>query len=244
MNPVKNLQRISETALGLLYPKNCTLTHETLDQDNEIWIDRKLIEKITRITYPLCLHCGRPYKGAMESPRSCANCAGLKLYFDSARAFARTDEGIRDMIHSFKYQDKLWLKTLFGQWITQGWEEHFADQEFDAVVPVPIHSRKWRERGFNQAKILAQALHKSCGIPILDCLSRSRDTSSQTTFSRQKRFTNLNKSFKLSPKAKVQEMSLLLVDDVLTTGATASECARALKEGGTRKVHVLTIARG
>lgn len=180
----------------------------------------------------------------MRNPRRCANCVNLELHFDSARAFARTEGVTRELIHRFKYGQSLWLRKLLGEWIVEGYQTHFADREFDAVIPTPIHPRKLRERGFNQALELARALGQGTGIRVLSCLERCRDVPTQTTFNRRKRFTNLVKSFKLSPKAKVQEMRLLLVDDVLTTGATASECARALKEGGAEEVHVLTLARG
>ncbi|MDZ4743962.1 MAG: phosphoribosyltransferase family protein [Verrucomicrobiota bacterium] len=244
MNPVKNLQQIIETALGLVYPVNCSISGRPLDSSNGLWVDEKELTGVVRVTSPVCLRCGKPYQGAMSNPRQCANCAKLDLHFDSARAYAKTEGVVRELIHKFKYGEQLWLRNLLCKWMGEAYLYHYADYAFDGIVPVPIHPRKWRERGFNQAEILARALALEVKINYLSCLFRDKDTSTQTTFNRRKRFTNLKQTFKLSPKAKVRGLKLLLVDDVLTTGATASECAQLLKQGGATDVHVLTIARG
>ena len=118
-----------------------------------------------------------------------------------------------------------------------------SPDEFDLIVPVPLHPTKQRERGFNQAAVLAQALSKRTSLPVGKALRRVRYTKTQTAFDRAERMQNLRHAFCLRPRADVQGLRVLLVDDVLTTGSTLSECARVLKKAGASSVYAATAAR-
>jgi ComF family protein len=114
----------------------------------------------------------------------------------------------------------------------------------DAIVPVPLHPTRLREREFNQAEVLAELAAERLGLPVDNCLQRTRYTLTQTDFHREERFANLEEAFALRRGAQVDGKVLALVDDVLTTGSTADACARVLREAGASAVVVITVARG
>jgi ComF family protein len=122
-------------------------------------------------------------------------------------------------------------------------DERVRDLSFDVIVPVPLHAARQRERGFNQAQLLAELLSARTSIPTKPLLERIRYTTTQTALDRAERIENLHNAFRLRKKADVQALRVLLVDDVLTTGATLSECARVLKRAGALSVYAAIVAR-
>ena len=122
-------------------------------------------------------------------------------------------------------------------------DERLRERPFDAIVPVPLHPAKQRERGFNQAALLAEWLSTHMALTVRPVLQRVRFTTTQTAFDRSERMQNLRNAFRLRKKADVRKLRVLLIDDVLTTGSTLSECARILKEGGAQSVYAATAAR-
>jgi ComF family protein len=116
-------------------------------------------------------------------------------------------------------------------------------RQFDLIIPVPLHSARLRERGFNQAHFLARILSEEIDAPLSAALQRVRYTRTQTAFDRTERMENLRDAFRLRKKVSVRDLQVLLVDDILTTGSTLNECARVLREAGARSVHAVTVAR-
>lgn len=152
---------------------------------------------------------------------------------------------VRDLIHRFKYGGETWLVGPLGDFLRQGLRDaRLKDRRFDAVVSVPLHRLRRREREFNQAEILGRELAREQNWEFCDVLERVRYTVTQTHFDRRTRMRNLRGAFKLRKGAAVRGKRLLLVDDVLTTGSTLDECARVLLEAQARSVHALTVARG
>jgi len=152
---------------------------------------------------------------------------------------------VRDLIHRFKYGGEIWLGGLLGDFLRQGLRDaRLKNSSFDAVVPVPLHPLRRREREFNQAEILGRELASGQKLGFCDALERIRYTVTQTHFDRRRRMRNLRDAFGLRQNATVRGKNLLLVDDVLTTGSTLDECARVLLAAGARSIHALTIARG
>jgi ComF family protein len=153
------------------------------------------------------------------------------------------------VVHAFKYRgDFFWIGQL-TDWLEEGFQRWAATESWDALVPVPLHPLRQRERGFNQAAELAAELKKRIGLPSWDILERQRLTSSQARLERVGRLKNLRRAFRIkSPYWRrgfdVQGKSLLLIDDVFTTGATTEACARVLVRQGAVRVAALTIARG
>lgn len=152
---------------------------------------------------------------------------------------------VRDLVHRFKYGGELWLGGLLGDFLRQGLRDaRLRGKAFDAVVPVPLHPLRRREREFNQAEVLGRELARGQGWEFLQSLERTRYTVTQTHFDRRRRMRNLRDAFRWRQRADVRGKDLLLVDDVLTTGSTLDECARVLLGAGARTVHALTVARG
>ena len=151
---------------------------------------------------------------------------------------------VRDVIHEFKYNRQIHLRHLVARWLRAALDdERLRHCEFDVIVPVPLHPARQRERGFNQASLLAELLSAHTSTPCRPLLNRIRYTTTQTALDRSERMENLHNAFRLRKNANVRGLRVLLIDDVLTTGSTLSECARVLKRAGARSVHAATAAR-
>ena len=164
--------------------------------------------------------------------------------YDRARAAVRYDDIARKLVHSFKYGDRLDLAPMMGQWMARAGRELLKDA--DALLPVPLHWRRLWARRFNQSAALAKAISGLAGVPVLHgALKRVRSTPQQVGLSKTERADNVQGAFRVPPeeKAQVAGRRLILVDDVLTSGATADTCARALLRAGAAHVDVLVFAR-
>lgn len=148
---------------------------------------------------------------------------------------------MRQAIHEFKYQDRTELAIPLADIMVSSWREgHFP---VDCMIPVPLHPRRLRERGYNQAALITERLAEKVGLPVLgETLVRSRMTASQTTLGASERRKNVEGAFRVRSNA-VKGRSVLLVDDVRTTGATLEACADALREAGVVGVYAMTLAR-
>jgi ComF family protein len=199
----------------------------------------------SRIVPPFCAKCSQPFAGAITGTFTCANCEDRVLHFDAAVSAYRSRGVVRKVMHDFKYGRQIHLRHLLGRWLGDALEDpRLAGRHFQCIVPVPLHSARKRERGFNQAELLALALHQLTGLPLQNALQRTRYTTTQTQFDRNERMENLRGAFRLRRGSNVQDLRMLLVDDVLTTGSTLSECAKVLKKAGAISVHAATAARG
>jgi ComF family protein len=167
------------------------------------------------------------------------------LYFAAAVSAYRSRGVVRQVIHQFKYGRQTHLRHVIAGWLAEALNDsRLAGRRFDLIVPVPLHPARQRERGFNQAELLAEELHRRSGILLADLLQRTRYTTTQTQFDRSERMQNLRGAFRLRRSSDVRGLRMLLVDDVLTTGSTLSECACVLRRGGARSVYAMTAARG
>jgi len=198
-----------------------------------------------RLEGPRCAVCSQPFGGVLDPGFRCMNCGDRELHFDFATSAYRSRGVVRDLIHNFKYNKQLHLRHLLARMLGEGFAEARVQAlGVDALVPVPLHPAREREREFNQAAVLAALAAHRRGISLMPALQRIRYTVTQTHFHREERFENLDGAFALCPRADVRGKNLALVDDVLTTGSTADACARVLKEAGAAAVVVITVARG
>jgi competence protein ComFC len=189
--------------------------------------------------------CSRPFSGAIDGDFTCPNCEGRKFHFDCVFAAYRAQGVVRSIIHRFKYDRQYFLRHLLAGWLIEGIESRrISEEPFDALVPVPLHPVRQRNREFNQAEVLSILASKHCGKPMLRCLRRVRNTETQTHFDRNERMENLRNAFELRKTCVVQGMRLLLIDDVLTTGATLDECSRVLRDAGAVSLRAVVVARG
>ena len=231
-----------EAAVSLLYPPVCTICGENVRAGEYLcnWCEAKAV----RIVAPFCQKCSQPFEGSITSAFTCANCAHRTIYFDAAVSAYRGRGIVREMIHEFKYGRQIHLRHLVARWLQAALDdERIRGSRFDIIVPVPLHAARQRERGFNQASLLAGLLSAQTSIPSRPVLERIRYTTTQTALDRSERMENLHNAFRLRKNADVRGSRVLLIDDVLTTGSTLSECARVLKRAGARSVHAATAAR-
>ena len=227
---------------SLVYPPACTICLCPVGSDEYLCTDCEA--KLSRIVPPFCAKCSEPFDAAITTPFCCANCSHRVLHFDAAISAYRSRGIARHVILNFKYGKQFHLRHLVGRWLIAALSDaRIRDRRFDAIVPVPLHSARQRERGFNQAALLAECVGNHLGLAVRPALRRVRFTTTQTAFDRAERIQNLRHAFRLRKNIDVRRLDVLLIDDVLTTGSTLSECARVLKQNGARSVYAATAAR-
>jgi len=197
------------------------------------------------IEKPYCRQCCEPFPSLETYGEDfvCANCVDKTWHFEWARAGYRTEGQVREAVIGFKYRDEYYRYAQLVEWLTETFDRHARHEAWDFLVPVPLHHRHRRERGFNQAFEIANGLGKKRKIRVLDCLYRYRETISQTRLERKARWENMTGAFQMKPRFDVRGRHLLLIDDVFTTGATANACAQVLAQAGAGRLAILTVAR-
>lgn len=196
------------------------------------------------IERPYCERLGTPFDFDSGAPLISPGAFANPPAFDRARAAMRFGDVARDLVHYLKYGDRLDLVQPFGRWMTRAGAELL--HEADALVPVPLHWTRLFQRRFNQSAELARAISKRAGVPVIDdALARVRATPPQVGLAREERAKNVHGAFSVAVanRTKVRGQRIVLVDDVLTTGATANACARVLRRAGAKRIDVLTLAR-
>ena len=244
-------ESVREGLLGLIYPRVCVGCEAPLVAGAGIWLCEECTGELKPIEPPYCDTCGQPFAGMMAQGFRCANCADLDLAFDFAVAGYHAEGLARDLIHQFKYERQHFLCALLGELLRETLNDPRLRESGNGdwiLTPVPLHPRRFREREFNQAAELARTFRREghgSGFEIVNALRRTRYTRRQANLDRADRLTNLRDAFAVRDPDLVRGRQVLLVDDVLTTGATASECARVLREDGeAAKVVVITVVRG
>src|SRR5438046_5486381 len=228
--------------VSLLYPPVCAICRANV-RAGEYLCDQ-CEAKVVRIVAPFCQKCSEPFEGAITDAFTCANCAHRTIHFDAAVAAYRSRGIVRQIVHTFKYGRQTYLRHLVAGWLYAALDdERLRNRRFDIIIPVPLHRTRQRERGFNQASLLAELLSAEISIQSKPALERIRYTTTQTALDRAERMENLHNAFRLRKNADVRGLRVLLIDDVLTTGSTLSECARILKCTGAISVHPATAAR-
>ncbi len=196
--------------------------------------------RITFISDPACWGCGTPFE--YDVGARCAACQAKPRAFARARAACVYDEHSRGLILQLKHADRPELGALFARWLNRAAADLIA--ECDAIVPIPLHRSRLFRRRYNQAAEIARPLSRLCGAAYLpDALARRRPTASQGGKSASGRARNVAAAFAVPNPALVAGKKLLLIDDVLTTGATAQGCARALLAAGAMSVDLAVVAR-
>lgn len=236
--------------LDWLYPPCCRSCKGPISGRDEECFCASCREKIQPVSHPLCPKCGRPFLDTGGDDHLCGPCLVRPPQFLIARAWAcyprEENEGhpLRRVVQRFKYEKRVSLGKPLGRLMARGCREFFRGSSLDLIVPVPLHPKRLRWRGFNQALILAREVGKEWRVPVDPfVLARTRETPPQTQLPEEDRRKNVRQAFSLNPRKSVERKSLLLIDDIYTTGATVNECSRALLRGGAKEVSVLTLAR-
>lgn len=239
---VRALRDAFRSAGSVLYPPVCVSCDTAVEFDE--YLCASCEAAAPRLEPPFCAKCSEAFPGAVSETFTCANCAHRELHFECAVAAYRSRGIVRKLLHDFKYHQQRHLRHPLGRWLCGALDDpRLTGRNFDAIVPVPLHSARHRARRFNQAALLAELLGGETGWPVRETLQRIRYTTTQTAYDRAERMRNLEGAFRLRRGADVQGLRVLLIDDVLTTGSTLSECARVLKAGGAISVHAATAAR-
>ena len=192
---------------------------------------------------PACARCGTPFAQEIEGGLCCAACLADPPPYDRARAVCRYDEASKGLVLSFKHADRPGLARFFTPWMARAAQELLVGA--DLILPVPLHRWRLLHRRYNQAALLAMGLSRRSGVKCIpDLLRRTRHTRSQGMLGREERERNLTGAIKMAKSAALVEgKRILLVDDVLTTGATLGECVRVLRQAGAGGIDVVTLAR-
>jgi len=228
-------------ALDLVLPPLCPSCRDPLGDG--VGLCAACWTKLSFIEPPYCARLGIPFLYDPGPGLLSMEAIADPPAYDRARAAVRYDDVARALVHNFKYGDRLDLAPLMGRWMARAGRELLA--EADALIPVPLHWRRLWARRFNQSAALAAAIAQPKGVPVLhSALKRVRATVQQVGLSRAQRADNVQGAFAVPPEEKgnVAGRRMLLIDDVLTSGATVDTCARALLRAGAAHVDVLTFA--
>ncbi|MBV9852891.1 MAG: ComF family protein [Armatimonadetes bacterium] len=238
---MSTLSLLLDPFLSLLYPPRCLLCR-TL---GAACLCDACARQIAPVPESLCARCGL---GLSPEGGGCHHCALRRPAFDRARAMGAYEGVLRAAVHQFKYRDRPQMAEPLGLLLAdhaRAQSVALHDLRFDALLPVPMHPIRRRLRGYNQSERLARVLARDLGLPLeVKSLIRTRATRPQVGLTGDARRHNLRGAFAVPRPAKVAGRTLLLVDDVVTTGSTLSECAAILKAAGAKAVYALTLAAG
>lgn len=237
MNP------LVKALLDFFFPPLCHICHSFIPDAGAVHICPACRGALKPVETPMCQVCGIPFQGA-GADHLCGDCSKAKPHFDAARAVFLYEGECRELIHAFKYRNKTFLRRPLALMAAGALADFVSTQAPDVIVPVPLHKKRLRSRGFNQAVLLGELLAHEWRLPLeRQAMCRIRWTIPQINLSADERRHNVKGAFAVANSAAVAGKSVLLLDDILTTGSTVEECARILKQAGASKVVVITIAR-
>lgn len=212
---------------------------------------KKALIFLLQILYPKqCLVCGK-----LEQDTICNKCyntlkieAKIEKYnnksFNKHLYIFKYEGKIRNLIIDYKFNDKPYLNELFVKIILKNEKICRKIKKYDIIIPVPIHKKRENERGYNQSELIARKLANNLKIELLtDILIKQKNTLPQSTLSKKQREENVKTVYKIQNKQKIKNKKIILLDDIYTTGATAEECSKILKQNGAKEILVLTIAK-
>jgi len=252
MNPHRNslgkMSNIFKTELWLnlrdiLFPDRCLGCGAGLIGSKVISFCQTCLQSVRLILEPFCITCGKPFDKSAGKSHLCSYCLKNRWHFTRARAVVYYQEPIAGAVRFFKYNGKMYGLDTFAA-LTREYYFHHPLPEPDLILPVPLHPKRLRKRGFNQALVLCRKLYpKSKKIIDPHVLERHQCTIPQTGLKSTERRRNVKNAFKVESPEKIKDKKILLVDDVFTTGATVNECARILLKNSAADVEVFTFAR-
>lgn len=236
----------ANAALDLVFPPLCPLCQTRLGDGRRDPLCGDCWERLERLNPPCCQICGRPFMTFEPSGEGgrCGECRRRRPPFAYARAATLYNDTVREVIHAFKFGGKRAIANPLAEVMALAGEAAGLPEVVDCLVPVPLHRRRQAERGFNQSALLARRLGRRWRRPVVEgSLRRTTATCPQTELAADERRKNVRGAFALRRPKRIAGRRVLLIDDVMTTGATVSECARVLLGGGAATVGVLTAAR-
>jgi ComF family protein len=240
-------RQLADGILNLIYPEDCFICATPVFRHQDRAVCDGCWTKIgrLRIAPPWCALCGLPFQGPdIPETHVCGRCTLETPAYSGARSFGYYTAELGALVQAFKFDGRRNLVTLIVPMMVQTFFESWARDDFDVIIPVPLHPRRERERGFNQAYLLARSLAGCLSLPIRPrALQRVVHTAPQVGLNDRQRERNMQGAFSCRSSEDVTGRRVLLVDDVMTTGATVASASRALLGGGALRVSALTLAR-
>lgn len=231
--------------LDIFYPRTCSHCNHNLNNSLEFYICSNCRGQISYITGNQCIRCGTalgPHT-IITGKKGCTVCREKSLYFDAVTSITYYEGVVKTLLHKFKYARQKFLSAILIDIILRDKRLYDIVPNVDMIIPVPLHWLKKMRRGFNQSELLSQGVQKLFLKPISrNNLCRIKNTVSQTRLSKNQRQINVRNAFFIKRPELLKGKRILLIDDVLTTGVTASECSKKLKEAGVQSVHLLILA--
>jgi len=246
-HPVSFLDQILDSLLNLFYPEACFICAGPIVHRKERGVCTKCLNKARdlQLQPPVCSSCGLPMPN-FESGADvlCGNCVVQPPAYSGARSFGYYSGELGLLIQGLKFNNRRNLVALLVPFMIQAYYGSWDRDDFDLVVPIPLHHKRRRSRGYNQSELLARLLARRTGIPFSKrSLIRKRSTLPQVGLTDAQRRENVRNAFHCINSRQISGRRILLIDDVMTTGATVSSGSAALMKGGALRVSVLTLAR-
>jgi len=228
----------------MLFPAQCPTCGAALIGGGGDLFCSNCLSSVRFTTSPQCTSCGVPFATTQGADHLCEECILSTPPFSVARSLGVYEGALLDAIHLFKYHEKISVGEALGRMMAQAPYDSLAIEDYSLIIPVPLHPKRLRERGFNQSLVLARQVSKRFSVPLdFSVLRRTIHTESQVTLSGRKRRTNVRGAFEVVDRGRVEDKRIVLIDDVYTTGSTAAECSKVLMKSGAKEVAVLTLAR-
>lgn len=237
------LKNLLEGLGDLVFPYHCILCSRFIPDKSLPQLCSACFSAIEFNAPPFCLKCSRHM--SFYTPQGlCATCRKYPIAFDEAWGMVSYNEEVQQLLHLFKYHQRTLVRTIFHRFIREFMDRYpLTLSSYDYLAPVPLHPVRERERGFNQSQLMAALLAQTLGTHgPTDILVRVKSTAPQSFLDQKERWTNMQGAFKMKTNFPVNDKSVLLVDDLLTTGATASAAAQTLKDAGAKRVGLFVIA--
>ncbi|HBG08045.1 MAG: amidophosphoribosyltransferase [Geobacteraceae bacterium GWC2_58_44] len=230
--------------LDLLFPPLCHVCKAFIPKAGELLICAGCLNKIPFLVSPLCTVCGAPFATQAGADHTCGACV-IHRPFHICRSATLLDGPVQDLIHRFKYGSRVHLCQPLGVLTAASLAPFCSAAAPDLIIPVPLHRRRLRQRGYNQSQLIGAVLEKKWGVPMeIANLRRVRWTEPQTTLDARDRVSNVSGAFAVRDPKRLEGKRVLLVDDVLTTGSTMRACVEALREAKVAALFAVTVARG
>ena len=247
MTPAAELKTMARTMRDLLFPPVCLGCGALCEAVSPLrHVCERCAPTITRVCEPHCETCGHPFFGVVDGERMCPHCEGLRPLYGRAKTLTLFKGVARELVLALKYKQGLFVLEDMGAVLAAN-PVAMDFVEGAVLVPVPMHSRKLRDRGYNQSLLWAEEILKRVGpgVQVASLLERVQDGESQTAYDRRTRQTRMKNAFAARVGAAItREQRYILVDDVFTTGSTLNACARALRNAGAVSIDVITFAHG
>lgn len=228
----------------LVFPPRCSGCAVVIEGTADLNFCPSCLSSVRRVLSPLCSCCGIPFPGGAGGDHFCGECAVKMPPFQLARAWAYYESAFLKAIHQFKYQGQFFWGKMLGRVMARATYPGFDFADYSLVIPVPLHRKRLRERGFNQSLLLARAIASFHRLRLdFDSLKRLIYTEEQTKLTKEERAQNVRRAFGITDNSRIRGERIILIDDVYTTGSTVMECSRILLESKAETIAVLTAAR-